>query len=41
MRLELAQASRRAGARFVHVAAGTPIREVARELAAAGVLEAA
>ncbi|HEY0874316.1 MAG TPA: DUF58 domain-containing protein [Vicinamibacterales bacterium] len=41
MRLELAHAARRAGARFVHVVAGTPIRQVARELAAAGVLEAA
>ena len=41
LRLELAQASRRAGARFVHVVAGTPIRQVARELAAAGVLETA
>lgn len=41
MRLELAHAARRAGARFVHVVAGTPIRQVARQLAAAGVLEAA
>ena len=34
-------AARRAGARFAHVVAGAPIRDVARQLAAAGVLEAA
>ena len=41
LRLELAHAARRAGAGFGHVVAGTPIRQVARQLAAAGVLEAA
>lgn len=39
MRLELTGAARRTGARFVHVVAGAPIRQVARELARAGVLE--
>jgi uncharacterized protein (DUF58 family) len=41
LRLGLSTAARRAGARFAHVVAGTPIRDVARGLAAAGVLEAA
>jgi len=39
LRLGLSRAARRAGARFAHVVAGTPIRSVARELAAAGILE--
>lgn len=41
LRLGLSSAARRAGACFVHVTAGTPLRDVARQLAAAGVLEAA
>jgi uncharacterized protein (DUF58 family) len=41
LRLGLSRAARRAGARFAHIVAGTPLREVARGLAAAGVLEAA
>ena len=41
LRLGLSRAARRAGARFAHVVAGTPVRDVARGLAAAGVLEAA
>jgi uncharacterized protein (DUF58 family) len=41
LRLGLSRAARRTGARFAHVTAGTPIREVARALASAGVLEAA
>jgi uncharacterized protein (DUF58 family) len=41
LRLGLSRAARRAGARFAHVRADTPIRDVARQLAAAGVLEAA
>jgi uncharacterized protein (DUF58 family) len=41
LRLGLSGAARRAGARFAHVVAGTPVRDVARGLAAAGVLEAA
>ena len=41
LRLGLSAAARRAGARFAHVVAGTPVRDVARALAAAGVLEAA
>ena len=40
LRLGLSTAARRVGARFAHVAAGTPIREVARGLAGAGILEA-
>ncbi len=40
LRLGLSRAARRVGARFAHVVAGTPIRDVARGLAAAGVLEA-
>ena len=40
LRLELSRAARRTGASFVHIMAGTPLREVARALAAAGVLEA-
>jgi hypothetical protein len=41
LRLGLARAARRSGARFTHVVAGTPIRDVARGLAAAGVLDPA
>jgi uncharacterized protein (DUF58 family) len=41
LRLGLSRACRRAGARFAHVVAGTPVRAVARELTAAGVLEPA
>ena len=41
LRLALARAARRSGARFAHVVAGTPVRDVARSLAAAGVLDAA
>ena len=41
LRLGLSAAARRVGARFAHVVAGTPVRDVARGLAAAGVLEAA
>jgi uncharacterized protein (DUF58 family) len=41
LRLGLSVAARRAGARFAHVLAETPVREAARALAAAGVLEAA
>jgi hypothetical protein len=41
LRLGLSGAARRVGARFAHVVAGTPARDVARGLAAAGVLEAA
>jgi uncharacterized protein (DUF58 family) len=41
LRLGLSTAARRTGASFAHVVAGTPVREVARALAAAGVLEAA
>jgi hypothetical protein len=41
LRLGLSRAARRAGARYAHVLAGTPIRDVARQLAAAGVLESA
>jgi uncharacterized protein (DUF58 family) len=41
LRAGLSRAARRAGAGFVHVVAGTPVRDAARALAAAGVLEAA
>jgi len=41
LRLGLSRAARRVGAPFAHVVAGTPVREVARRLAAAGVVEAA
>ena len=41
LRLGLSGAARRVGARFAHVVAGTPVRDVARGLAAAGMLEAA
>jgi uncharacterized protein (DUF58 family) len=41
LRLGLSRAARRTGARFVHVIAGTPVRDVARSLAAAGVLDPA
>jgi uncharacterized protein (DUF58 family) len=41
LRLSLSVAARRVGARFAHVVAGTPVRDVARGLAAAGVLETA
>jgi len=40
LRLGLDRASRRAAARFAHVTAGPPLREVARTLASAGVLDA-
>jgi uncharacterized protein (DUF58 family) len=39
LRQGLSKAARRAGANFAPVVAGTPVREVARRLAAAGVLE--
>ena len=39
LRLGLARASRRAGAGFAHVLAGTPLRAVARTLVLTGVLE--
>jgi uncharacterized protein (DUF58 family) len=39
LRLGLVRAARRVGARFAHVIAGTSVREVARALAAAGVVE--
>jgi uncharacterized protein (DUF58 family) len=39
LRLGLSRAARRTGARFAHVVAGTSIREVARQLTAAGILE--
>ena len=41
LRLGLSVAARRVGARFAYVVAETPVRDVARGLAAAGVLEAA
>ncbi len=41
LRLGLSTAARRVGARFAHVVAGAPLRQVARELTAAGVVEAA
>ena len=41
LRLGLSMASRRVGARFAHVIAGTPVRDVARGLAAAGLVEPA
>lgn len=41
LRMGLARAAARAGARYVHLVAGPPVREVARILAGAGVLEAA
>jgi len=41
LRLGLSQAARRVGARFAHVTAGRPVRDVALTLAAAGVLVAA
>lgn len=39
LRLGLARAARRVGANFSHVVAGTPLREAARALTTAGVLE--
>lgn len=39
LRLGLARASRRAGASFVHIVAGSSLRDAARALATAGVLE--
>jgi len=39
LRLGLARASRRVGASFTHVLAGTPLREIIRKLTAAAVLE--
>jgi len=41
LRLALSHAARRSGARFVHLVAGPPVRDVARRLAAAGVLDPA
>ena len=41
LRLGLSRAARRVGAPFAYVAAGTPVRQVAKELTAAGVVEAA
>lgn len=41
LRLALSRAARRAGARYTHVLAGIPVRDVARQLAASGILEAA
>ena len=41
LRVGLSTASRRVGARYAHVVAGPPVRDIARGLAAAGVLEAA
>jgi len=41
LRLGLSRAARRVGAPFAHIVAGTSVREVARGLAAAGVVEAA
>jgi uncharacterized protein (DUF58 family) len=40
LRLGLSRAARRTGARFAHIVAGSSIREVARALAGAGILEA-
>ena len=40
LRLGLSKAARRVGAPFVYIVAGTPLRAVARALAAAGVVEA-
>jgi uncharacterized protein (DUF58 family) len=39
LRLALSTATRRVGARFAHVVAGTSVRDMARALAAAGILE--
>jgi uncharacterized protein (DUF58 family) len=39
LRLGLSVAARRAGAHFAHIMAGTPLRQVARALAVAGVIE--
>ena len=41
LRLGLSLAARRVGGRFAHVVAGQPVRDVARTLATAGILEAA
>lgn len=41
LRLALAGAARRAGVRFAHVLADRPVRDVARQLAATGIFEAA
>ena len=41
LRVGLSKAARRVGAPFAHVVAGMPVRDVARGLAAAGVVEAA
>ena len=40
LRLGLSRAARRVGAPFAHLVAGTPVREMARKMAAAGVVEA-
>ena len=41
LRLGLSRAARRVGAPFAHLVVGTPLRDMARTLAAAGVVEAA
>jgi uncharacterized protein (DUF58 family) len=41
LRQNLSRAARRVGAPFAHIVAGTPLRDVARALATAGVVEAA
>ena len=41
LRLELSRAARRVGAPFAHLVVGTPLRDMARTLAAAGVVEPA
>jgi uncharacterized protein (DUF58 family) len=41
LRLELSRAARRVGAPFAHLVVGTPLRDMARALAAAGVVEPA
>jgi hypothetical protein len=41
LRQGLSRAARRVGAPFAHLVAGMPIRDMARALAAAGVVEAA
>ncbi len=41
LRQGLARAARRAGGGFIHVVAGTPLRDVARAMVSAGVLESA
>ena len=41
LRLGLSRAARRVGAPFAHLVVGTPLRDMARALAAAGVVEPA